>query len=313
MMASLERVACVQGPTASGKSALAERLACELDGEIVSADSMQVYRGMDIGTAKVPVSERSVVYHCLDLVDPGTPYSAALFQRDARAAIDAIRARGKMAILCGGTGLYVRSVLDEMCFAPGDASDPVRHEYEMLADRIGAHGLHAMLAERDPASARLIHPHNVRRVIRALEMLEKGESYAQRKAAFRTVPPHFESVRLALDVSRDLLYGRIDARVDQMFDEGLVDEVKDLLDRGFRDGITAPQAIGYKEVAAALDGEIALDEARALIKRSSRRYAKRQMTWLRGDQGIIWLHADQGITDTLVRQALDVIEGACGT
>lgn len=307
---SFEGVVCIQGPTASGKSALAEAVAMRLDGEIISADSMQVYRGMDVGTAKVPAMERGVPYHCIDLIDPGQAYSAAEYQRDARSAIDDVRMRGKVPVLCGGTGFYVRAALDDMNFAAGDQENPVRQRYAALADEIGAEALHELLSQRDPRSAQLIHPNNVRRVIRAFEMLEEGESYAQRKEAFKSVPARIDSVKLALDVDRAVLYERIDQRVDEMLAAGLLDEVRALLDAGFRDGLTAPQAIGYKELVEHLEGKRTLDDARDAIKQATRRYAKRQLSWLRGDPEIVWLHANEGIADTLVEKALREIERA---
>ena len=309
----LDKVICIQGPTASGKSALAEALAQRLDGEIVSADSMQVYRGMDIGTAKVAPKQRHVAYHCIDLVDPGTPYSAALYQRDARAAIDDIAKRKRRAIICGGTGLYVRAAIDDMEFAPGRAESPARAKYGALAEELGSQGLHDLLKEKDPQSAALIHPHNVRRTIRAFEMLEAGDSYARRKASFKSMQACIPTVKLALNLNRSLLYERIDARVDAMVQSGLVEEVERLLGAGFRAGLTAPQAIGYKELVAYLDGELTLDEALVQIKQATRRYAKRQLSWLRSDLEIRWLPADDGITDTLIAEALDVIERACLT
>lgn len=306
-----DAVICIQGPTASGKSELAERLALRLDGEIVSADSMQVYIGMDIGTAKTPPTRRRVPYHCIDLLQPGEPYSAALYQRDARAAIEDIRSRGKRAIVCGGTGLYVRAALDDMSFAAGQQQDnDVRMRYERLLAEQGAACLHAELERRDPASAALIHPNNTRRVVRALEMLDRGESYAERKQRFKSVPAYYRSVRIALDVSRPVLYQRIDERVDAMFDAGLIEEVERLLACGFREGLTASQAIGYKEVVAALDGTCTLEEAREQIQRSTRRYAKRQLTWLRSDASIRWLAADGGVDDALVAAACDHIAQA---
>lgn len=307
-VAGSNKVICVQGPTASGKSALAERIALAVNGEIVSADSMQIYRGMDIGTAKVAPEHRHVPYHCIDIVDPGEPYSAALFQHDARTAIAQIEERGAIPVLCGGTGFYVRAVLDDMDFAPGDQESQLREEYTALAQELGAEGLHAYLAALDPESAAQIHPHNVKRVVRALEMHAQGESYAERKDAFKRIPSYLDSVKIALDVERSMLYERIDARVDEMVRAGLVEEVKLLLDRGFREGLTAPQAIGYKEMVSYLDGMSTMDEAIGSIKQSTRHYAKRQLSWLRGDPDIIWLRADDGITDTLVEQALEIME-----
>lgn len=313
MSNSRDKVVCIQGATASGKSELAERVAVILGGEIISADSMQIYRGMDIGTAKVPASERAVAYHCIDILDPGEPYSAALFQHDARFAIEDIRSRGRLPIICGGTGFYVRAALDDMDFAPGDAENPVRLKYMHMFEELDSDGLHELLRQRDPESAALIHSHNVRRVIRAFEMLEEGESYAERKRAFATLPACISSVKLALDVERQRLYERIDKRVDVMIESGLVDEVRHLLDEGFRDGLTAPQAIGYKEIVAYLENDITLDEAIAQVKQATRRYAKRQLSWLRRDPEIIWLHADEGITDTLVQHTIDQIERAART
>lgn len=279
-----------------------------LNGEIVSADSMQIYRGMDIGTAKVPVDARRVPYHLLDIIDPGTPYSAALFQRDARAAIEAIVSRGARPVLCGGTGFYVRAVLDAMDFAPGDQESELREELERFAQTNGKDALYDKLVAVDPESAEQVHPHNLKRVIRALEMHAEGESYARRKIAFKSIPAFMPSTKIALSVERSLLYARINERVDAMIDQGLVEEVESLLDQGFREGLTAPQAIGYKEIVQYLDGMTSKEDAINTIKQSTRRYAKRQLSWLRGDSEIIWLDADDGITDTLVEQALGEIE-----
>ncbi len=303
-----DTVVSIEGPTASGKSSLAEEIAKRVDGEIVSADSMQIYRGMDIGTAKLPPEQRCVPYHCIDIIDPGDEYSAALFQRDAREAILDIQSRDRTAILCGGTGLYVRATLDDMDFAPGEYSSEARRKYSKLLEELGAAELHRRLADVDPESAALIHPNNTRRVIRAFEMLEEGESYAKRKKAFKSVPPFMPRIKFALDLNREHLYKRIDNRVDSMVNNGLINEVKILIEHGFRKGITSPQAIGYKEIVSYLDGDCSLDEAVSSIKQSSRRYAKRQLTWLRSDSEIIWLHADDGITDKLISTVMDSIE-----
>lgn len=305
-----QKVICVQGPTASGKSSLAEAIAWRVSGEIISADSMQIYKGMDIGTAKVMPNERSVPYHCIDICEPGQDYSAALFQHDARCAIADIKQRGKIPIICGGTGFYVRAVIDDMDFAQGDQQSPLRKELEALYEKIGVDALYELLKQKDQESADLIHPNDVRKVIRALEMHEEGESYAARKQAFSTIPARIPSVKLALEVDRDTLYERINIRVDEMINSGLVEEVQLLLNQGFRSALTAAQAIGYKEIVTFIDNQISLDEAVSQIKQASRRYAKRQMTWLRADQEIIWLDANSGITDTLISKALDEIERA---
>lgn len=296
------------GCTASGKSALADELAVRLGGEVISSDSMQVYRGMDIGTAKTPVSERKVPYHCIDICDPGQPYSAALFQHDSRAAIEDIRSRGKVPIICGGTFFYVRACLNQMDFAAGEQEDnPVRDRYNALAARLGAQGIWDYLHERDPQSAEVIHPNNTVRVVRALEMFEEGDSYARRKAAFKGVAEAIPSIKIGLARDTQLLYERINKRVGDMVAEGLVAEVTGLLAQGFREGLTAQAAIGYKEIVAALDGLCTMDEAIEQIKMSTRRYSKRQRTWLRSEAGLNWIEADGKTLDEIVAEALHLI------
>ncbi|PKQ38751.1 MAG: tRNA (adenosine(37)-N6)-dimethylallyltransferase MiaA [Actinobacteria bacterium HGW-Actinobacteria-1] len=282
-------VIAIVGPTAVGKTDVAEQLAADLGGELVSADSMQVYRGMDIGTAKPTPSARRVPYHCIDLVEPGTPYSAALYQRDARSAIDDIAARGKVPVLCGGTGLYVRAALDDWEFPTGDLATPERARLETLAGEIGPLGMHERLAAIDPAAAAAIHPNNVRRVVRALEMAESGASYAVQAERFSARNAWYPATFIGLTMERSALYARIDARVDSMLDAGLAAEVADLLNAGYRDALTAAQAIGYKEIVPVLDGESTLADAASAIKQATRRYAKRQLTWFRGDPRIQWL------------------------
>lgn len=286
----LPDVVAVVGPTAAGKTLLAEELAVRLGGEIVSADSMQVYRGMDVGTAKPAPAERRVPYHCIDLVDPGEPFSAALYQQAARSAIADCSARGVLPIVSGGTGLYVRAALDDLRFPSGDQSEnPVRARYESYAAEHGAEALHALLAGKDPESAGLIHPNNVRRVVRALEMAESGVTYAAQASGLSRRNSVYDVRFLGVTVDRALLYRRIDARVDAMLAAGLIDEVASLLSRGFRDALTSSQAIGYKELVPALEGDVAVDVAAGAIKQSSRRYAKRQLTWFRADSRIAWL------------------------
>lgn len=285
-------IICVVGPTASGKSELAQEIARRLDGAVISADSMQVYRGMDIGTGKLPASQRTVPHYGLDLVDPGTPYSVALFQDYARRKAAELDAAGKRVVLCGGTGLYVRSVIDGYAYPKGDQThNPVRDEYTRLLDQIGADALWQRLNEADPESAALIHPHNTRRVIRAFELLSEGGSYAQQKRKLASIPQVVPAVQIGLAVDRAALNVRIDARVDRMFADGLVDEVRRLLDGGFRDALTAPQAIGYKEVVAALDGACTMAQAAEQIKVATHRYAKRQRSWFGRDARIHWIDA----------------------
>ena len=304
-------VVCVVGPTASGKSALAQRLAVALDGEVVSADSMQVYRGMDIGTGKVPVGERLVPHHGLDLVDPGEPYSAALFQHYARDCFAQLAAEGKRSVLVGGTGFYVRAAIDGYEFPAGEqVGNAVRERYGAFAQEHGADALWELLRERDPASAAIIPPGDVKRVVRAFELLEDGTSYAAQRERLASIPQVVPAVLIGLSVNPSLLRARIDRRVDEMMRAGLVEEVQGLLAAGFREGVTAPQAIGYKEIVAALEGEISLEEAVAQIKTATHRYAKRQRTWFRKDARIRWLPADSGDVETLAQQALAIIAGA---
>lgn len=296
-------VISITGPTASGKSSLADEVASRLHTDVISSDAMQVYVGMDIGTAKTPVSERRVPLHLIDVVAPTENYSAALFQRDARAVIDSFISTGKPAVLCGGTGLYIRAALDEMDFPKGEIDDVRRSHYQELAERLGPIGIHSLLQEKDPKSASQIHPNNVRRVVRALEMFDEGVSYAEQKAGFSTPRPHYEYANFALTMDRGRLYRRIDDRVDLMLQQGLVDEVIGLVDAGAGDAITSRQAIGYKEIIGYLDGQCSLDEAVALIKQRSRRYAKRQLSWCKRDPRIIWLDMDR----LTMHQAADLI------
>lgn len=304
-------VVCVVGPTASGKTALAQRVAELLDGEVVSADSMQIYRGMDIGTGKILPAERTVPYWGLDLAEPGEPYSAALFQGYARAAFKDVDARGKRSVLCGGTGLYVRAAIDDYRFPKGEQVDnEIRDRYAVLARDIGNQALWERLRAADPDSAALIHPNNVRRVIRAFELLDEGTTYARVNAGLKTMAQAVPAVFLGLSVDPAILNARIDARVDQMLADGLVEEVRSLLQAGFREGLTAPQAIGYKEVVAALEGACSLDDAVAQIKIATHRYAKRQRTWFRKDKRIHWIDANDANVEEMTRQALGIIASA---
>lgn len=287
------QVIAIVGPTAVGKSAVADLVARDLGSEVVSADAMQVYRGMDIGTAKTPVGERLVPLNLVDIVDPGETYSAALYQRDARIVIDRLLSEGKSPIICGGTGLYIRAALDEMVFPAGEVGGKTRSRYETIADAEGPEAVFSLLRERDPASAACIHPHNVRRVIRALEMLDDGVSYSEQRAGFFKPREHYGTLYFGLSMNRERLYARIDRRVDAMMECGLLDEVKRLLCEGAGPALTARQAIGYKELIEAFEGRNTIPDAIETIKRRSRRYAKRQLSWFRRDERIVWLDLDE--------------------
>lgn len=298
-------VIALVGPTGSGKTDAAQIVAEQIGGEVVSADSMQIYRGMDIGTGKLPVCERRVPHHGFDLVDPGEPYSAALFQAYARDMFADIDRRGKRAVLCGGTGLYVQAALDDFSFPKGDQTEnPVREHWTAFAEQQGAQALWDELDKRDPRSAAVLHPNNVRRVVRAFEMLEEGMSYADQKERLSSVAPFVPAVQFGLSVDPEVLNARINARVDAMIGAGLVDEVRGLLSCGFRQGVTAPQAIGYKEIVEALEGRCTLDEAIEAIKLATRRYGKRQRTWFRRDRRIRWIDANQGDAEKVAQEIL---------
>lgn len=282
-------VIAVVGPTASGKTRLAEELAVHCGGEVLTADSMQVYRGMDIGTAKVSPDHRQVPHHMIDLVDPGEPYSAALYQHDARAIIDRLLDSGTVPVLAGGTGLYLRAALDEMEFPRGENTSPTRERLEREASELGPEEMHKRLAELDPPSAELIHPNNVRRTIRALEMADEGVSYAEQASGFADRTPYYEATYIGLSLDRDALYRRIDARVDSMLADGLLDEVEALLATGYREALTSTQAIGYKEFVPVVEKQADREQAVADVKQASRRYAKRQLTWFRSDPRVSWI------------------------
>jgi len=303
----------IVGPTATGKSELAERLAQELDGEIVSADSMQVYQGMDIGTAKVPLSQRSTRYHCVDLVAPDEEFNAFLYQRVARAAFNDIWARNKLPIICGGTGLYIRAALEDFIEGEkstttedGEVRSELRKRLTAEAQKLGPEAFHAKLSTIDPESAALIHPNNVRRVIRAFEWLEQGSSYVRQSSEFATNTEIYPVIYLGLTLPREPLYERINARVNRMVEQGLLEEVQSLLDKGYGQALSALQAIGYKELLGVLSGEKTLETAVEQIQQATRRYAKRQLSWFKRNKRIHWLDARQSY-DELLEEALSLL------
>ena len=298
-------VVCIVGPTASGKSALAELVAGRLGSEVISVDAMQVYRGMDVGTAKTPPHERRVPLRMVDVADPGENYSVRLFQRDARRCVDELLARGVTPVLAGGTGLYLNAVIDEMEFPAGERDAESRHRYESLLESKGPQALYELLASRDAQSAALIHPNNSRRVIRALEMLDDGTSYAAQHDGLHRRAPHYSARIWGLTLDRDRLYRRIDERVDEMMARGLLEEVRGLVDRGLTPDTTSGQAIGYKEVLEALEGRVTLDEAVDKIKLRSRRYAKRQLSWFRHDERVRWIDLDSVELEAAAQMVVD--------
>jgi len=283
-------VVAVVGATAAGKSELALELAIRLGGEIVNTDAMQLYRGMDIGTAKLPPGDRrGIVHHLLDVLDVGEPATVAEFQSWAREVIDDCLRRGVTPVLVGGSALYVRAVLDEFSF-PGTDPD-VRARWERSLAAVGAGALHAELASRDPAAAERILPSNGRRIVRALEVIEiTGQPFA---ASLPSPRYHYPGAcQVGVDIDRPTLDARIAARVDAMWQAGLVDEVRELVVQGLREGRTANRALGYQQVLAFLAGSITEDEAREQTVTGTRRFARRQDSWFRKDPRITWVRWD---------------------
>lgn len=287
----MNNLICIAGPTASGKTALSIALAKELNGEIVSCDSMQVYRHMDIGTAKPSLGERQgIVHHMLDVADPWEDYSVSRYCKEATPIVQDILARGKTAIIAGGTGLYMDSLIKGNDFAPFPATG-VREALEKEADQIGMEAMLERLRSVDPEAAAKLHLSDRKRIIRALEVyLETGQTITAHNLRTQSLPPRFRPLWLALeDENRQDLYNRIDCRVDTMLEQGLLGEIQNLLSLGVPRKATALQAIGYKEFLAALDGECSIEQAALLVKQGSRRYAKRQLTWFRRNPNIHWL------------------------
>ena len=290
----MNNIICIAGPTASGKTALAVELAKALNGEVVSCDSMQVYKYMDIGTAKPTEEEKQgIVHQMLDVAEPWEDFSVSRYCEMAVPIVDDILARGKTAIIAGGTGLYMDSLIKGNDFAPFPSTG-VRERLENQADQEGIDALRAILKEIDPeAEARI---HDRKRLIRALEVYyETGKTITQHNRETQAIPPKYTPLWLGLDfASRQELYDRIDLRVDIMLQQGLVEEIRQLLDRGIPEKCTALQAIGYKEFVAALRSNGSIQEAAELVKQSSRRYAKRQLTWFRRNPNVHWLTRQPG-------------------
>lgn len=282
-------VVAIIGPTASGKTALSIRLAKEIDGEIINGDSMQIYRHMDIGTAKITeVEMEGIPHHLLDIKEPTEGFSVAEYQRLVRGKIEEIQSRGKMPIIVGGTGLYVQSVLYDFQFAKQEIDETARENYYKELDVLGPEAMYAKLVRLDAAAAATIHPNNTRRVIRALELAELAGVSRAEEQFNRGDMPLYNHLIIGLDMDREKLYERINLRVELMMEAGLVEEVRALYDAGIRD-VQAIKAIGYKELYAHFDGLVSLDEAEEQIKQNSRRYAKRQLTYFRNKMDIEWI------------------------
>src|SRR5262245_6982414 len=287
---SVVPIVAVVGPTASGKTALSLDLAERLHGEVVNTDAMQVYRGMDVGTAKLPHAERrGIPHHLLDTLTVREPATVAEFQQWARDVIDSLRDRGRIPVLVGGSALYTRAILDRFEFPGTDEAVRARWEGELAAR--GPRALHDLLRERDPEAAEQILPENGRRIVRALEVIElTGKPFSASLPLLEYADPR--TVQIGVDIDRETLDQRITVRVDAMFTSGFVEEVRHLLDHGLAEGRTAPRAIGYREVVAQLRGELTEEEARERTAQATRRFARRQDSWFRKDPRIVWIRYD---------------------
>ena len=298
----MNRVIIIVGPTASGKTNLSIELAKRMDGEIISADSMQIYKYMDIGTAKPTKEEMQGIKHYLiDEVLPSEDFNVVRFKELAEKYIEKILEMGKQPIVAGGTGLYISSLINNINFSESESDWELRETLKKEAEELGPEYLHKKLQEVDPTSAMNIHPNNIKRVIRALEVYyqtQKPISYHNEIS--RTIPPKYEFILIGLTMDRQVLYERINKRVDIMIQNGLVDEVNKLVNLGYADSIISMQGIGYKEILEFLRNNITLEQAIENIKQGTRRYAKRQITWFKRITGIRWFNIDNSGNNTNV-------------
>ena len=301
------------GPTAVGKTDLSIQLAKAMNGEIISADSMQVYRHMDIGSAKVTPEEMDgVPHHLIDVLEPEEEFNVVVFQKLTKEALTGIYERGHIPIIVGGTGFYIQALLYDIDFTENDGDTAIRRELEKLAQTQGAGCLHQMLQEIDPESAAAIHQNNVKRVIRAIEFYRQtGKKISLHNEQEREKQSPYQFLYYVLDTDRKTLYERIDRRVDLMMEHGLVDEVKHLADMGCTRDMVSMQGLGYKEILDYLSGEISLEEAVYILKRDTRHFAKRQITWFKRERDVRWLELEQFQNDRkkVLEHILDEIEG----
>ena len=285
------KILCVVGPTASGKTDYAVELALKCGGEVVSCDSMQIYKHMDIGTAKPTADEmKGVKHHMIDIIEPNESFSVARFSEMARECIDDILLRGKMPVLCGGTGLYFDSTINNINFIQMDTDEEYRKYLESAAKEFGNEYVYKILKRVDEESAESIHPNNLKRVIRALEIYKTTGKKKSELDKEQLSEPLYEPEITGLMRDREVLYDRINKRVDIMMEKGLVEEVSELIKMGIDTEATSMQAIGYKEIIEYLDGKTSLSDAVDKIKRESRRYAKRQLTWFKRNEKIHWIN-----------------------
>lgn len=283
------------GPTAVGKTKLSILLAKAVGGEIISADSMQVYRHMDIGSAKIRQEEmQGIKHHLIDILEPWDEFNVVVFQKKCKECMEEIYSRGKIPVLTGGTGFYIQAVLRNIDFTENEECTPYRSRLEELAREMGGEYLHNMLAEVDPASALAIHPNNIKRCIRALEYYElTGERISDHNEEEKKKESPYNFCYFVLNDLRDRLYDRIEQRIDEMLEQGLLEEVNRLKEMGCHRGMISMQGLGYKEILAYLEGEYSLEEAVYFLKRDTRHFAKRQLTWFRRETDVTWVDKDR--------------------
>lgn len=299
------------GPTAVGKTSLSIALAKALNGEIISADSMQIYEYMDIGTAKVTEEEKEGINHYLiDEVLPDVDFSVSDFQNKANTYIDKILCKDKLPMVVGGTGLYINSLIYDLNFTSSVSNWDLRDEYEEKAKIHGNEYIHDELKSVDPVSAKRVHVNDTKRIIRAIEVYKQtGKPMSESYKDFRKPNDNFDIAMIGLTIDREKLYERINKRIDIMMDQGLIEEVKSLLNKGYDDNLTSMQGIGYKEIISYLKGECSLEETKEILKRQSRRYAKRQLTWFRKEERIHWIDVDEFTSNyDIEKYALDFIK-----
>ena len=291
----MDKMVIVAGPTASGKSAAGVELCKHLQGSVISADSMQVYRGMDIGSAKITEEEMQGIPHeLIDIIDPSEEWNVVRFQREAKAAVQRITARGRLPVLVGGTGFYIQALLYDIDFTETREDTSYRSLLEEKARTEGNESLYRMLQEKDPEAAAAIHQNNLKRVIRALEFTrETGEKISDHNEEQRKRQAAYDAVFFVLTMEREKLYRRIDLRVDQMMEAGLLEEVKRLQEQGFTSRDVSMQGLGYKQILQYLEGEGTLEDAVEQIKLQTRHFAKRQLTWFRRERDVIWVNTDE--------------------
>lgn len=301
-------IVVISGPTAVGKSELSIKLAKLIGGEIISADSMQVYKGMDIGSAKImPEEMQGISHHLIDILEPDEEFNVYIFQSKAKEALSQIYERGHIPIVTGGTGFYIQSLLYDISFEE-EEDNHIREELEYEMDQLGEDVMYQRLLEIDPNSAKIIHKHNHKRVIRALEFFElNGYPISEHNESERAKKSPYKFVLFVLTDDRNIIYQKIDARVELMMEHGLVDEVRNLKEKGYHMNLVSMQGLGYKEILQALNGDISLDEAIYMVKRDTRHFAKRQLTWFRRERDVIWVnrqefHSDSEILNYMIEK-----------